>query len=230
MNMTQINLRTLKAIALAASTEETRYYLNGVLIECRETRVTYVATNGHVLLCAYEDLPKQEPGAAPYMVGNWIVPNATIKAIKLSGKKAWAGDFAQLRPLSAKQFILGDSVFAPIDGSFPDWRRVLPGKVDGIGEYDKRTKTYDGMPAQFAPGYVALFGSFALAMGFGDKTLPDVQIHYAESGSPHAVTFPAAECFGVLMPRRSAGRTWTGAPDWTKEIYPNAQEEHAIAA
>jgi hypothetical protein len=226
MNTTQINLRTLKAVALAASTEETRYYLNGVWIECRESHVTYVATNGHVLLCAQEELPALEPGAAPRLVGNWIVPNATIKSLKIKGKDRAAGDIAELRQLAPLQFILGESVFVPVDGSFPDWRRVVPCKPAGIGNYDKKTKTWDGVPSQFDPALVAVFGTFAKLMALGDS-----HINHAAFGDPHAVTFsrPNMErAFGILMPRRIDAPAWNGAPDWIQE--PKAQEQQKVAA
>lgn len=222
---TTLNLRTLKAIALVASNEETHFYLCGVLVECRETHVTYVATNGHALLCAREDLPAREASDPPRFIGDIIVPTSTIKSLKVKGKDAWVGDLAELGKVSDARFILGDVVFTPINGSFPDWRRVLPGKVEGIGKRQAETGVWDGVPAQFHPKHIALMGAFAAAMGFtfndgNDSKSPAMRVHYCGAGDPHAVTFgqDAARAFGVLMPRgRGAEQIWGGAPDWAKD-------------
>ena len=72
-----INIATLKAVNLAASTEQTRYYLCGVYVEVTPTTVTYTATNGHILLSRRED--SAEPNT---LTGAWIIPSDFIKAAK----------------------------------------------------------------------------------------------------------------------------------------------------
>ena len=54
-----ISLKALYAAACAASTEETRFYLNGVCVEVSARQVVYVATDGHVLF-AYRELSPRE--------------------------------------------------------------------------------------------------------------------------------------------------------------------------
>lgn len=50
--MLRFSVELYKAAMLAASTEETRYYLNGVFVEpCVYGGVTLTATDGHVLVC-----------------------------------------------------------------------------------------------------------------------------------------------------------------------------------
>ena len=44
-----INARALKAAAMCASSEETRYYLKGVFVETAAAGVTMTATDGHRL-------------------------------------------------------------------------------------------------------------------------------------------------------------------------------------
>lgn len=47
-----IDIRALKAVAVAASTEQTRYYLNGVCLQVAKGEATMVATNGHFMMGA----------------------------------------------------------------------------------------------------------------------------------------------------------------------------------
>ena len=49
-----INLNAVKTAALFVSPDETRYYLNGVLIEATPGQVVYVSTDGHRLFARRE--------------------------------------------------------------------------------------------------------------------------------------------------------------------------------
>jgi len=87
-------------------------------------------------------------------------------------------------------------IFAPIDGTFPDWRRIIP-------------KETDGKPAQFNPAYVGDFAKVTKALGQG-------QTAFAYNGDgPALVTFgDDIDGFGVLMPMRIKREIPTRAPAW----------------
>ena len=62
----------------AISTEETRYYLQGVLVSVGTLSTEYVATDGHILFAYHEDHDEE-----PDTKGVWIIPASVIKNIKL---------------------------------------------------------------------------------------------------------------------------------------------------
>lgn len=111
----------LAAVSFAISTEETRYYLNGVYIHPEADGINLVATDGHRLAKRYIALKD----GAPEMPGV-IVPRKTIGVIaKLLGKD---GDI-QINVSDSRASITmeGKRLSSKlIDGTFPDYRRVIP--------------------------------------------------------------------------------------------------------
>lgn len=166
----------LKAALLCASNEESRYYLRGVHLS---TSGHLVTTDGHRMFVAK---------LAEAVPADVIIPLDTVKAaLKLAGKKA--------ETLELNGNTLGGVTFTPVDGTFPDWRRVIP-PIDGY------TTAADGKPAHFNPDYVYDIGQMSRALG--SKTGTTFQIHGWDSGSPHGVTFANREdCFAVIMPMRT---------------------------
>ena len=116
-------------VEFAISTEETRYYLNGIFLHRdpdTSGRLRLVATDGHRLSLASLaiDTPPQLPGV--------IVPRKAVAEIK---KMAEAADKADLRlDVSANRLVasLGDWRFSSklIDGTYPDYGRVIPSGND----------------------------------------------------------------------------------------------------
>lgn len=165
----------LKAALLCASNEETRYYLKGVHLSTTGHMVT---TDGHRLFCA------KLAEAVPVDV---IIPLDTIKAaLKLAPRKA------ETIELNGNTF--GGVVFQPVDGTFPNWKAVIP-PVDGFKPGDDMT------PAHFNPDYIYDLGQMSRALG--SKTGTAFEIHAWNPESPHGVTFSGREdCFAVIMPMR----------------------------
>jgi len=170
----------LKAALYCASNEESRYYLRGVHLATSGHMVT---TDGHRLFCAK---------LVEAVSQDVIIPIDTVKAaLKLAGKKA--------ETLELNGNTLGGITFTPVDGTFPDWRRVIP-PIDGY------TTAADGKAAHFNPDYVYDIGQMSRALGSKNGTA--FQIHGWDSGSPHGVTFAGREdCFAVIMPMRQHGET-----------------------
>ena len=110
----------------AISTEETRYYLNGIYFHVFEANGTAnlrsVATDGHRL--ARVDVPA--PDGAAGMPGVIVSRKAVGEILKLIDD---GGDEVRVDLSSAKiRFSFGDLVFTSklIDGTFPDYQRVIP--------------------------------------------------------------------------------------------------------
>ncbi len=125
------DLRTaIDRTRFAISTEETRYYLNGIYWHAREADgvklLRSVATDGHRL--ARLEMPL--PAGADGMPGA-ILPRKTVNELhRLIGD----GDATVQIGLSENKirFAFGDIVLTSklIDGTFPDYERVIPGDND----------------------------------------------------------------------------------------------------
>lgn len=112
----------------AMSTEETRYYLNGVCFEVKDGQAIAVATDGHRLVSRTHNLAGQNADRAPIIVPREAVRLALLligtgeaKIAAYLGKDG-KGGAAHL------EIVTGDARlrFKLIDGTFPDWRRVVP--------------------------------------------------------------------------------------------------------
>jgi DNA polymerase III subunit beta len=110
----------------AISTEETRYYLNGIFLHAVEVdgaaRLRAVATDGHRL--ARVELPA--PAGAAGMPGV-IVPRKAVGEIQKLIEDPAQEIVVELSAVKAR-FQFGDVVLTTklIDGTFPDYGRVIP--------------------------------------------------------------------------------------------------------
>jgi len=125
----------------AISTEETRYYLNGIYIHATETEgvkvLRAVATDGHRLARIQMPLPD---GAAD--MPGVIVPRKAISELrKLVDESTDPIDItlsdARIR-FTFESVILTSKL---IDGTFPDYQRVIPAENDKTLEVDCREFT-----------------------------------------------------------------------------------------
>ena len=190
----ELNIRLLKAAALAASKEETRYYLKGVSVQAGPRGLYLIATDGHRALAF-----RQSGDALPEV--NIIIPADIIAGIKLNKHI----DEATLTRESDTHWRIdycGTAVtFAPIDGTFPDWRRIV-------------SKETSGALAQFDPAYIGDFAKVAKVLGSNARA----GVRMAHNGDgPALVTFgDDIDGFGLLMPTRASyGSTvWQTAPEW----------------
>jgi DNA polymerase-3 subunit beta len=118
--------RLIDKTRFAISTEETRYYLNGIFMHTVQqdgaTILRAVATDGHRLALADADAPKGAQG-----MPGVIIPRKTINELKRLLDDA--SDHVEVSVSSQKiRFALGDAVLTSklIDGSFPEYARVIP--------------------------------------------------------------------------------------------------------
>ena len=118
--------RLIDKTRFAISTEETRYYLNGIFFHTVANGgaavLRGVATDGHRLALADATAPKGAQG-----MPGVIVPRKTINELKRLLDDA--SDLVEVAVSSQKiRFALGDAVLTSklIDGSFPEYARVIP--------------------------------------------------------------------------------------------------------
>ena len=121
----------------AVSTEETRYYLNGVYMHAKnegEAKVLrVVATDGHRLACVESPLPD----GAENMVGV-IIPRKTIGEVRKLLDDTTAENIAIAMSENKIRFTMEDITLTSklIDGTYPDYERVIPTDNDKVLELD----------------------------------------------------------------------------------------------
>lgn len=117
----------------SVSDEETRYYLCGHYLEAREDGLGMVSTNSHVLTSTKCELPSGAAGMEPI-----IIPARTgAELMKLL--KGATGDVAVSVSNRLISFVVGAVTFSSklIDGTYPDYRRVVPRRGDNVLTVDK---------------------------------------------------------------------------------------------
>lgn len=125
-------IRLIDKTRFAISTEETRYYLNGLymhtVVENGQPLLRCVATDGHRLALAEMPAPEGAPGAPGV-----IVPRKTINEARRLLEDA--GENIDLQVSQAKvRFEFNGAALTSkvIDGSFPDYLRVIPRDNDKV--------------------------------------------------------------------------------------------------
>src|SRR5262249_32014679 len=122
--------RLIDKTQFAISTEETRYYLNGIYLHTvgsgKSQMLRAVATDGQRL--AQFELPL--PSGAAGMPGI-IVPRKTVGEVQRLIEDSDAEIDVQLSAAKIR-FSIGDVVLTSklIDGTFPDYARVIPSAND----------------------------------------------------------------------------------------------------
>ncbi len=125
----------------AVSTEETRYYLNGIYLHAAETQgigvLRSVATDGHRLARIEVALPAGASG-----MPGVIIPRKTIGEIKKLTEDGVTHVDISLSE-SKIRFTCGNAILVSklIDGTFPDYERVIPSGNDKIMEVDGKAFT-----------------------------------------------------------------------------------------
>ena len=166
----------LKAALFCASNEESRYYLRGVHLSTSGHMVT---TDGHRMFVARLD---EQPAA------DVIVPIDDVKAaLKLAGARAQEIEI----DLAANK--IGQISFQPVDGTFPDWRRVVP---TGEENPSSKPELNDGPEnVHFNHAYIGDLAKMGKALDGASM------LHPRSASHPCLVTFgERADCFAVLMP------------------------------
>lgn len=197
--MLTIQPKDLEAARLGTSEEQLRYYLNGVNVQELNGKIALIATNGHILIKIETESPCES-------FESFILPNAlidkTLKLVKILAKenKHYA-HFIRLEIDSAAKTIrlvkrdnAGDLLsehdsiaYSPVDGTFPDWQRVMPKEAEAIEVVG------------ITPAYVSIIGK-AAAIHAGVKAC---HLRFEFTGPMNPMRINAYDGFeAVLMPVR----------------------------
>jgi DNA polymerase III subunit beta len=109
--------RLLGKAAFAMSTEESRYYLNGVYLHQADDKLTAVATDGHRLARVVSDMAAD--------LDPVIIPRKTVAEAR---KVLSSGPVTVSTSAHMIRFDMGDTVITSkvVDGTFPDYTRIIP--------------------------------------------------------------------------------------------------------
>jgi DNA polymerase III subunit beta len=130
--------RLIDKTQFAISTEETRYYLNGIYLHAagaaKAQTLRAVATDGHRLAQMEIELPKGAEG-----MPGIIVPRKTVAEVQRLLEDNEAEALVELSPGKIR-FTVSDVVLTSklIDGTFPDYARVIPAANDKELVVDKK--------------------------------------------------------------------------------------------
>jgi hypothetical protein len=184
--MIQVNANLFARVAVAQSTDPTRYYLGGVCIQPhpRGEGVTMVATDGNIMLAAHD------PDGVPPVPAAGFIVNLGKDGLKAARK----GKTVLIDPATGEARV--DSVWRSassvlIDGNYPDWRRVVPsGDLIATG-------------AAFDAKLLSRLGD---ALTDWRKSSHGLALRGADDAGPHVVACdsPDTRLFGICMPIRVA--------------------------
>ncbi|MFZ2869617.1 DNA polymerase III subunit beta [Zavarzinia sp.] len=125
--------RAIAVTERSVSTEETRYYLNGAFIHADGEHLTFVTTDGHRLSRHRMPLPIGAGGMA-----GLILPMGAFRAITSICTAAGDSPVTITTDESRLSASFGDTTFVTklIDGTYPDYTRVIPDKPPARVEID----------------------------------------------------------------------------------------------
>ena len=130
---TAVMKKMIDKTRFAISTEETRYYLNGIYLHIREgdglSYLSAVATDGHRLALASDEAPQ----GASSMTGS-ILPRKAVGELRKLLEDT-EQDFMDVSVSESRiRFVFDDVKLSTklIDGTFPDYERVIPSDNDRV--------------------------------------------------------------------------------------------------
>jgi DNA polymerase III subunit beta len=135
----ELPVETLRQIIdktrFAISTEETRYYLNGIFLHTAEGVLKAAATDGHRLARVTVDQPQGAEGMPDVIVPRKCIAELRKLLDEVDGSVGVSLSGTKIR------FDLGQAILTSklIDGTFPDYSRVIPTANDKILKLDPKS-------------------------------------------------------------------------------------------
>ncbi len=119
----------------AISTEETRYYLNGIFLHVADDAMKAAATDGHRLARVTIARPEGAQGMPDVIIPRKCVTELRKLLDEVEGSVAVSLSATKIR------FALGHAVLTSklIDGTFPDYNRVIPTANDKLLTIDPKS-------------------------------------------------------------------------------------------
>jgi hypothetical protein len=166
----------IRAAIHTAAEKDIRHYLRGILIEGESNYTRVVSTDGHI--ASVQGYNVENTGTAVF-----ILPLTTAKMIGAKDKicEFTSEDDGKTWAMKTNSVNVN---FLPVDGKFPDWRRIVPKPI-----YDIEQK-----PSQFDPELLIRFSKAAKILG--QKTV--IVTHNNNGAALVSIGMP--NYAGVIMP------------------------------
>ena len=177
--MIKFNATKLAAVSIAQSDEATRYYICGVYFEGSLA----IATDGHILTVANDESQANESGIYP-------VSKKARTVMKKKEATTVVIENDVLTVLTNNEMVLHMEPCKEIDGTFPDWRRVVPNEV--------------GEPTVAAFSTLVTTKLVETAKIISGMTVSLYRATGTEAGTGHLVTYDSADCISTVMPMRDS--------------------------
>ncbi len=217
----------------AISTEETRYYLNGIYLHevAASSMLRAVATDGHRLAQAQIARPEGAKG-----MPGIIVPRKTVlELVKLID--GLDGDVEVALSSSKIRFAAGNLVLTSklIDGTFPDYERVIPRHNDKVLDVD--TKIFSdavdrvstiSMEKGRAVKLNISSGKLVLTVNNPDSGSAEEEIAAAYEADPIDIGFNSRYLLDVAGQMKSASMIFNLADAGSPTIIRDPGDEHAL--
>lgn len=174
--------RLIAKSEFAISTEETRYYLNGIYLHVADVEgkemLTAVATDGHRLARIRTPCPDGASG-----MPGIIVPRKAVAELARLAKDAEKGEItlevsqAKIRATTGTGIVFTSKL---IDGTFPDYTRVIPSGNDkrAVLDADEFASAIDRVST------VASIRGRAVKLGFEDGRV-ELDVNDPDAGAAH---------------------------------------------
>lgn len=204
------------------SNEETRYYLNGILIEPNPNGgVTLVATDGHRLVAAHDPQGHADQSYIVALSKDCLGQIRKLaKTVSRTAKDKNTDDLKLVAKVTGNasgqivatlynaklQAAAAITTASVIDGSFPDWRRVVPQRREEASA-----------ATGWNPKYLADFSAVSAA----------ITIFGGGRSEPALIDFGRPDFLGVIMPFPTSAPACLSRPDWCE--FP-AQNQNQTAA
>lgn len=195
-----IDRNALKAVSRFAAVKDIRFYLVGVLIESNPLQTRLCATDGHTLAVHRADAKGDNEGSwtgiLPLDAVNTLLKmKPAIKSLKDEPIALTIAESGEIRCDWNGQSIITRAV----DGTFPDYRRVIPSSLDG-------------QPAWINPDYLSRIVDAAKDVGSG--------FSFGFGGNSCSLAYIGTDLLAVVMPMRTDLTTDAVGASWAKDALP----------
>lgn len=201
-------LADLAALAPCQSSDETRYYLNGVALQVRDLggqhRFTMAATDGHAIAISSRPIP-----AGAEALPDIIVPRKAVATLGHAAKLAGPVDGIEVEAGDKIRFAFGnvEIVAKLIDGTFPQWENLFTGALAPIaGEPCMFPELLPGAP-------VAMIEKLAKAGKLSIDWEPTASGMFGTVAGDDGLLFGAMAMRGDAVDKKGMAYQWSGAGD-----------------
>ena len=210
MTTVYINVAALRAAARVMSTDEPRFFLNGVCVEATETDTVLFSATAHSALMIRTEAQNKVKKPIRITIPHWIVSaaicgtpnNELVDTLALKKKKErWAID-------SFLGGNLSTVVFDQLGGEFPKWEKQI-------------SKSVTGEAAHFNPMLLEPFRLAAMELGAAENGGIQLMQNGLNAASVYLPKDP--RFFGLIMPFNPRLTTET-PPEWVLKRIDKAEE------